>query len=405
MSAIRNYAVVTLFYWGFTVTDGALRMLVLLYFHTLGYTPLQLAFLFLFYEFFGVITNLFGGWIASRMGLKFTLFSGIILQIVALLALSNIDNDWELTFSVIYVMATQALSGIAKDLTKMSSKSALKVVVPKESDGLLFQWVSLLTGSKNALKGVGFFLGGFLLSILGFVPSLYAMAAGLTIVLFIAVLSLPSEMGKAKSKPPFSTIFSKSKEINILSAARFFLFCSRDVWFVVGVPLYLMTKLAWSFEEIGAFLALWVIGYGIVQSMTPLLLKKLGKTPTGRSAAIWCFLLAFIPIGIIIAIYMEIDASIVIIAGLIIFGLFFAINSAIHSFLILDYSDGDKVALNVGFYYMANAGGRLLGTLLSGLLYQISGVEGCLVLSGILLFFSALVAFRLPKEHNSSGSK
>ena len=153
MNDIRNYAAVIGGYWGFTLTDGALRMLVLLHFHTLGFSPLDLAFLFLLYEAMGIFSNFFGGWIGSRFGLRITFFAGLFIQISALLMLSSVQTDWIISFSVIYVMLAQALSGVAKDLTKMSSKSAVKLVVDGRDQGLLFKWIAILTGSKNATKG------------------------------------------------------------------------------------------------------------------------------------------------------------------------------------------------------------------------------------------------------------
>ena len=395
MTDIRNYAVVTSAYWGFTLTDGALRMLVLLHFHTLGYSPLEVAFLFLFYEFFGIVTNLVGGWIAARVGLKATLFGGLALQIAALGMLAQLSPEWSRWTSVAFVMAAQALSGIAKDLTKMSSKSAIKLVVPQNAESTLFKWVAILTGSKNALKGAGFFLGGLLLATLGFIDALYAMAAGLAIVLAGAVFLLPRGMGKSKSKAKFSAIFSKSREINILSAARFFLFGSRDVWFVVGLPVFLHASLGWSFTETGGFLALWVIGYGMVQSVAPKIMARRG-TPNGPSARNWAFLLAAIQLGIVAALSFDIDPAISVVTGLMIFGIAFALNSSLHSYLILSYSDADKVALNVGFYYMANAGGRLVGTVLSGLAYQQWGLVGCLWFSVGFVLCAALLSMLLP---------
>jgi MFS family permease len=280
--ALRSYFVVTLAYWAFTLTDGALRMLVLLHFHALGFTPVELAFLFLFYEFFGVVTNLLGGWIAARMGLRVTLFSGLALQVIALSALAFVAPTWPILLSVAYVMAAQALSGIAKDLTKMSAKSSIKVLVPADAKSSLFKWVAVLTGSKNALKGIGFFLGGLLLSVLGFRGSLWAMAAALVMVLLAGAVSLPAEMGKAKSKSKFSTLLSKTRAINTLSAARFFLFGARDIWFVVGVPVFLSVRLGWGFTEVGAFLALWVVGYGAIQAIAPLVIRRWTGRPLPR---------------------------------------------------------------------------------------------------------------------------
>jgi hypothetical protein len=392
---VRNYALVTAAYWGFTVTDGALRMLVLLHFHTLGYTPLQIAFLFLFYEFFGIVTNLVGGWIGSHMGLKITLFSGLALQIFALGMLALLDPEWSVALSVAYVMAAQAVSGIAKDLTKMSSKSAIKLVVPGDAQGALFKWVAVLTGSKNALKGVGFFVGGLLLAWLGFAHALWSMAAALALILMLSVLSLPRDMGRSKQRTRFTRILSKSREINILSTARFFLFGARDVWFVVGLPVFLYSTLDWSFSQVGGFMALWVIGYGIVQGGAPRLLR--GHVPSGPTAVWAAAVLAATTFGIAWGLAAELDPTTLIVGGLALFGLLFAINSAVHSFLILSYSDHDSVALDVGFYYMANAGGRLAGTLLSGWIFQSYGLLGCLIASGVMLASAAAISLLLPR--------
>lgn len=407
MSAIRNYALVTAAYWGFTLTDGALRMLVLLHFHQLGYTPVQLAFLFLLYEFFGIVTNLLGGWIGARLGLKVTLFAGLASQIFALGMLALLDPAWTMAASVAYVMAAQALSGIAKDLTKMSSKSAIKTVVPEEAQGRLFRWVALLTGSKNALKGVGFFLGGFLLAAIGFAGALWAMAGGLLLVLVLAVLSLPREIGRAKAKHKFASIFSHSREINILSAARFFLFSSRDAWFVVGLPIFLTATLGWGFAETGGYMALWVIGYGIVQSIAPRIVGRglEGHAAFGNQAMQWAFVLLPIPAAIAIALGADFFPEAAVIGGLVLFGVVFAVNSSLHSYLIVSYAEGDRVSMNVGFYYMANAGGRLFGTLLSGVVFQWHGLVACLWVSAGLVLGSALLALFLPSKPPSPESR
>ncbi len=403
MSAARDYALVTGAYWAFTLTDGALRMLVLLHFHALGYGPLDLAFLFLFYEFFGIVTNLFGGWLASRTGLRATLLSGLALQVVALVMLSLASPAWSRAASVAYVMGAQALSGIAKDLTKMSSKTAVKTLVPRGAESSLFKWVAVLTGSKNALKGAGFFLGGFLLSTLGYRVSLWSMAGALVLILVLSTASLPRELGKAKSKNKLAQLLSKDSGINRLSAARFFLFGARDIWFVVGVPVFLTASLGWGFAGVGGFLAAWVIGYGVIQSVAPKIvgLWTGGRAPGAGTARVLAFALAatmaLVPLGLAAGL----PATWVVLAGLGLFGGVFALNSSVHSFLVLSYSDGDKVAMNVGFYYMANAGGRLTGTLLSGVLYGAFGLGGCLWASTAFALVTGLVSLSLPETRGS----
>ncbi len=403
MTGLRSYALITAAYWGFTITDGALRMLVVLHFYKLGYSDVTIAFLFLFYEFFGIVTNLVGGWVGSRYGLKVTLHGGLALQIFALVMLALLQPQWSEIASVAYVMTAQALSGIAKDLTKMSAKSAIKVVVPEGSDGALFRWVARLTGSKNALKGVGFFVGSVLLAGLGFVGALFAMASALLVVLLGAVATLSGDLGRSRKKVKFTTLLSKSPAINWLSAARLFLFASRDVWFVVGLPVFL-SQLGWSFSEVGAFLALWVIGYGLIQAVVPELLRKLGAGDTvdGGTARLWAFILVFIPTGIVGALRLGVDPGIALIVGLAVFAAVFATNSAVHSYLVLAYSDVDSVAVDVGFYYMANAAGRLLGTLLSGVVFELAGFEACLWTSATLVLASALLAFKLPQDKAAS---
>ncbi len=395
-AGVRNYALVTGAYWGFTLTDGALRMLVLLHFFQLGYTPVKLAFLFLFYEFFGIVTNLLGGWLASRMGLRLTLLAGLLLQVLSLALLALLPPTLTAGLAVAYVMATQALSGIAKDLTKMSSKSAIKVLVPGDAQGALFRWVALLTGSKNALKGAGFFLGGFLLHVAGYQGALWIMAAALGLVWFGSWRALPPEIGRAKAKVGFRELFSKTREINVLSAARFFLFGARDIWFVVGVPVFLRGTLGWSFSRVGAFMALWVIGYGIVQAAAPLLFRR--RLPAGAAATGLAFLLAAAAAAVPLGLAAGWPPAATVVGGLAAFGAVFALNSAVHSYLILDYTDGDKVALNVGFYYMANAGGRLVGCLLSGVLFQLAGVAGCLWGAVAFAAAAAAISLGLPRQ-------
>ena len=395
----RSYTIVTASYWGFTLTDGALRMLVLLHFHSLGYSSVQLAFLFLLYEACGVVTNLLGGWIGSRFGLKLTLFSGLATQVVALLALSLVQPGWLEVLSVAYVMAAQALSGVAKDLTKMSSKSAVKLLIPalgsqEAENRALFKWVAVLTGSKNALKGAGFFLGGVLLGWLGFQWTLWMMAGALFVVLLSGMLTMQQDLGRSKTKVKFKQLFSKSMEVNYLSFARFFLFGSRDIWFVVGLPVFLKETLDWSFAAVGSFMAAWVIGYGLIQAGAPALLRHGGA----GSALRWVGILAAVTGFLALAVELEFHLGIVVLAGLALFGMVFAVNSAIHSYLILAYTDSDDVALNVGFYYMANAGGRLIGTLLSGVVYLFHGLSGCLwVSTGFVAVATVLTAF-LPRQ-------
>jgi predicted MFS family arabinose efflux permease len=388
---LRSYALVTGAYWADTITDGAIRTLVLFYFFERGYSPFEVASLFLFYEIFGIVTNLVGGWLAARLGLKSTLVMGLAVQLVALSMLA-VPAGW---LVVPYVMAAQALSGIAKDLTKMSSKSAVKLVVPADAPAALFRWVAILTGSKNALKGVGFFLGGLLLTLVGFRTSVLLLAALVLTALVVIVACMRGELGQADGTARFSQMFSNSRAVNLLSAARLFLFASRDVWFVVGLPVYLETRLGWSFWQAGAFLAVWVIGYGAVQAAAPRLLGKRAQ-PDGRRATWLAVALAAAPATIAIALEAGLDPTVVLIAGLAVFGVIFALNSAVHSYLILSYAERGKAAMNVGFYYMANAGGRLAGTVLSGALYEWRGLTACLWASVAFVAATALLSLLLP---------
>ncbi|BDZ74784.1 MFS transporter [Methylophaga marina] len=398
---IRQYLIITTNYWAFTLTDGALRMLVVLHFYSLGYSPLQIAMLFLFYEIFGVITNLVGGWLGAHIGLNKTMNIGLLLQVVAL-SMLLVPSEW---LTVIWVMAAQALSGVAKDLNKMSAKSAIKLLVPKEENGQLYKWVAALTGSKNALKGVGFFLGGGLLTLIGFKGAVLVMALGLMMVWIFSLFSLKQELGRAKNKPKFSHVFSKSQSVNVLSAARMFLFGSRDVWFVVALPVYLSTSFGWDHWYVGGFLALWVIGYGAVQGFTPRLTTRSKKRlPDGKDALFWALALSLIPVVIAVALTYNWHKELVLIVGLMIFGVLFAINSALHSYLIVSYAGEDGVSLDVGFYYMANAMGRLIGTVLSGWLYQSYGLGFCLWVSALFIVITAVISLYLPKHKRANAS-
>ncbi len=397
--ALRQYLVVTGNYWAFTLTDGALRMLVVLHFHGLGYSPLEIALLFLFYEIFGVLTNLVGGWLGAQWGLNRTMHIGLALQVVAL-SMLLVPAAW---LTVPWVMAAQALSGIAKDLNKMSAKSSIKLLLPADARGTLYTWVAVLTGSKNALKGVGFFLGGGLLMWLGFAGAVAAMALVLALVWLLSLLLLKQDLGKASNKPRFRDIFSKSRAINILSAARMFLFGARDVWFVVALPVFLSQTLGWSHTQTGGFLALWVMGYGLVQALAPRITGKVsGTVPDGRAATGWAALLTVLPGLIALGLLCELDPATVLVSGLLLFGVVFAVNSSLHSYLIVSYAGSDGVSLDVGFYYMSNALGRLLGTLLSGWVFQLagqgsSGLQACLWISQAFLLLATVISLKLPQ--------
>lgn len=393
---IRQYMVVTGNYWAFTLTDGALRMLVVLHFHSLGYTPLQIASLFLFYEIFGVVTNLVGGYLGARLGLNRTMNIGLALQVIALLMLT-VPTAW---LTVVWVMAAQALSGIAKDLNKMSAKSSIKLLVPAAQQGTLYKWVAILTGSKNALKGVGFFLGGALLAWLAFRGAVLAMAAALAVVWVASLFLLKEDLGKAKAKPKFKDMLSKSRAINVLSAARMFLFGARDVWFVIALPVYLSTTFGWDFWMVGGFLAIWIIGYGIVQSFAPLITgKRSGTVPGGGAAFGWAAALATLPAFIALGLGADFSPQAILLGGLLVFGALFAVNSSLHSYLIVSYAKEDGVSLDVGFYYMSNAMGRLIGTLLSGWVFQAYGLEACLWVSTLFVALAAAISLALPRHH------
>ncbi len=396
---LRNYALGTAAYWTETLVDGATRTLVLFYFDQLGYSPLQVASLFILYEIAGILTNLVGGWLAARLGLKVTLFTGLATQVVALCMLGFAPPS---LLVVAYVMASQALSGIAKDLTKMSSKSAVKLVVPENDQSSLYRWVAILTGSKNALKGVGFFLGGLLLTLFGFQAAALAMAALVLIVLLATSSLMRGYLDRPDKSAKFTQMFSNNRAVNILAAARIFLFAARDVWFVVALPFYLYSVLGWTFWQVGTLLAVWVIGYGAAQAAAPRFVRRRvhdsGSEPDGRTAMWLALGLAVCPAAIALALTAGVSPTLAIVGGLIPFGVAFAMNSAVHSYLILAYADNDKVAMNVGFYYMANACGRLAGTVLSGVIYQWQGLTACLWTSAGFVLVAGLLSLLLPSE-------
>jgi len=401
--AARNYAIVTAAYWGFTLTDGALRMLVLLHFYRLGYTPFVLAFLFLLYEAAGVVANLIGGWLATRFGIAKMLMVGLITQIAGFCLLSQLNPEWTAALSVAWVLVAQGICGVAKDLTKTASKSAIKVTaeqVKNQENGQLFKWVAWFTGSKNAMKGVGFLLGGMMLEKLGFQWSLWSMAGLLGLILLGVMLSLPPMMGKSKASKSARELFAKNPGINALAAARIVLFGARDVWFVVGVPVYLYST-GWTFSMVGGFLALWTIGYGLIQALAPQLVRRSTdglshEVPAARS---WSAALALIPAALAVAVYLDVpQLQWVVVGGLGIFGFVFAVNSSVHSYLVLAYAGSEKAAEDVGFYYAANALGRFIGTLLSGLLYQWGGLIYALIGSALMLLICWLITLRLPES-------
>ncbi|HDZ82985.1 MAG TPA: organoarsenical effux MFS transporter ArsJ [Roseobacter sp.] len=408
-SGLAAYITVTAAYWAFMLTDGALRMLVLLHFHTLGFSPVQLAYLFVLYEIAGVVTNLSAGWIAARFGLTATLYAGLSLQVAALLALAQLDPAWGVTVSVVFVMLIQGASGVAKDLAKMSSKSAVKILAPADASGL-FRWVAVLTGSKNAVKGFGFLIGAAVLGLFGFVPSILTMAAILFIILIGVIGGMPKGLPAGRKDAKFREILSGNGNINWLSLARLFLFGARDVWFVVGIPIYFYAVLSngseagdrQAFFLIGTFMAAWTVLYGVVQSMAPRILgkaKSLSNTDLIAQVRHLTVALILVPTILAALVWATSNPSLTltgaIVFGLLIFGAIFAVTSSLHSYLILSFTDAKRVTMDVGFYYMANAAGRLAGTVLSGAMYQLGGLALCLATAAIMIGLSWCAATQL----------
>ena len=403
-TSTRDYLIVTASYWGFTLVDGALRMLVLLHFFQLGYSPFTLAFLFLLYEFAGIAANLAGGWLATRFGIPRMMKTGQLLQIMSLFLLSALDSSWSPLLSIAWVVVAQGLAGLAKDFTKTASKSAIKATAG-EGTGRLFKWVAWFTGSKNAMKGLGFFAGGLMLEAVGFRAALWLMAALLLVVLLAGWLLLPRELGKAKASKSVRELFAKSSAVNLLAAARVFMFGARDVWFVVGLPVFLYAS-GWRFVEVGAFLAAWTIAYGGLQAVAPVLVPRSadGLSREVPGARLWAGLLLAVPLAIVLVMNSPLDLGpdLVVVVGLAVFALPFAVNSSLHSYLILAYAGSEKAAEDVGFYYAANACGRLAGTLLSGLFYQWGGIGFCLGGSAAMLLACWIVTFLLPAHRGES---
>jgi MFS family permease len=405
-AGLRNYAIVTAAYWGFTLTDGALRMLVLFTFFKLGYSPFTLAFLFLLYEAAGILANMIGGWLATKHGVKRMLIVGLTAQIVGFIVLSAMNPGWDAALLVTWVVVAQGVCGVAKDLTKTASKSAIKLTEAEAkgaAEGRLFRWVAWFTGSKNAMKGAGFFLGGVLLEAFGFQLALWLMAGALALVLVGVVLSLPALKGKSAASTSVKELFGKNRGVNLLALARIGLFGARDVWFVVGVPVFLYAQ-GWTFPMVGAFLAVWTIGYGVVQAAAPAVVKRSadGLSSEVGAARLWSLVLVLVPL--LLAALLTANpprADLVVVVGLCLFGIVFAVNSSVHSYLILAYAGSEKAAEDVGFYYAANAAGRFAGTLLSGLLYGLGGIQACLIGSGAMLITCWLATQALPGSNGT----
>ena len=343
----------------------------------------------------GIVTNLIGGWVGARSGLNRTLLVGLGLQIVALVGLTFHDPSWVEWARWRSSWVLQALSGVAKDLTKMSSKSAVKFVA---GEGALFRLVAILTGSKNALKGVGFFLGAALLSWIGYDAALWSMAALIAVALVAVGLLLDEDIGRAKVKPKLRSILSKSTAINRLSAARFFLFGSRDIWFVVALPVFLDRRARLVHTDRSADSSPPGSSATASSSRSHLASATLARERRRRDRrrSRLGVRARLVSAAMAVGVALDVAVTAVVVGGLIVFGVVFALNSSLHSYLILAYCDGDDVSLDVGFYYSANAAGRLVGTLLSGVLYLWGGLEAALWGSAAFVAITWLLTLRLP---------
>ncbi|CAM9497833.1 unnamed protein product [Ascophyllum nodosum] len=420
---MRNLYTAALSYNGYTITDGALRLIVLLHAADLGFNAIEIAFMFSLYEVAGVFTNLFGGVAGSKFGLQCTLMTSLILQIVCLSALTQTERivgslseatsgSARYMEATLYITAWQTLAGVAKDFMKLTGKATPKLVTKEGAEGRLFQLVAWLTGMKNALKGFGSAMGALLVSQIGWINSLWILVGFLFLFLPLGVLGMDRDLGVSQAKKiDWKGVFNKGRNVNTLSFARFFLFASRDAWFEIGLPLFLRLELGWRGEVVGLVLAGYIIIYGNLQAMTTKLYKKSDGSagqPTGISAFMWAGYCSVVPLVTGIVAYFthiraknDIATAIVLIVGTIVFAAIFAVNSSVHSYLIVSYSNKDKVAMDLGFYYMANAMGRLVGIVIGGFLYHYTyidfGLSMCLIVACPFLVVASAVAYMLPR--------
>ena len=387
-----RFLLVSLCYQGFTLSDGALRMLVLLHLNQQGRTPWALLLVLLPYEIAGVFTNLLGGWLGARHGLKLPLLLGLVLQSLACLALGLAVAP-----SLAFVMLTQVASGIAKDLAKTAAKSYVRAL-PAGADDRLFARVGWLTGSKNVTKGLGFFVGGALLTAVGFQVTNLALAAALLAIALLAIWLLPNPPGKPRAR--IARVADHGPPVRWLALARLFLFAARDAWFAIAVPLYLATSLQWPSAWIGTFLSVWVIGYGLVQAATPLWWPAPSTASGVRRTRVTTALLVVPLLATSAALWAGLAGGPALVLGLCAFGAVFAVTSSLHSWLVLAIARGDDVVERVGFYYAANSAGRLLGTVLSGALFALgtgaeAGLLACLLAATTLTLLATLATTRV----------
>ena len=266
-------------------------------------------------------------------------------------------------------------------------------------------------GSKNAVKGLGFLIGALLLGRYGFEMAVIGMALVLSVVLAAVLIFMPSGLPRGMKGAKFTEVWSKDRRINQLSAARLFLFGARDVWFVVGIPVYFYAVLSdgsgagdrAAFFAIGSFMAVWIMLYGAVQACAPMIVRAKGRplAEIMTRACRWVAALTMVPaaLSMLVAFAQGHPSwlTFALVAGLLIFGFVFAVNSALHSYLILALTGPERVTFDVGFYYMANAAGRLCGTVLSGLSYQLGGLSACLATAAVFCGLSWVMAGKLEQ--------
>mmetsp|Transcript_19708 Transcript_19708/g.29246 ORF Transcript_19708/g.29246 Transcript_19708/m.29246 type:complete len:265 (+) Transcript_19708:113-907(+) len=200
--ALRPFVIISSSYLLFTITDGAARLIVLLHAYNKSFSAFEVALMFTLYELAGVVTNLLAGIMGAKWGIKVTLLTGLLLQLVSYGLLFGWQDDWSKEQAILYVTMAQMWGGVAKDLTKLGGKTITKLVTPEEQETKLFKLVSLITGWKNSLKGVGYFLGSALLQIS------YELALSVMMCLIVAAIpwalfGLDRSLGTAKKDERF----------------------------------------------------------------------------------------------------------------------------------------------------------------------------------------------------------
>ena len=372
----RAITIVALGYWSAALTNGALRVIVPIYFASVGVSISKIAFLFFLFKFAEIFAPMGIGVMLNRLGYKRTFIAGLVVH-------SVISSFYMVpSFVLLYI------ERFVRGLLYMADMSAVYVkhFSLKEKQRFL---INMILGLKEASKGIGMIGGGLLIAVLPIENTLLIFSAFTAVSAFVALWYLPDL--KEQVKLPVLKIWGAvDKKIKTLGLGFGLLNGGLDAWGVVVLPVYLTKVLGVTPAFVGTVMMAEYIFQGLIVTFFS---KYVNLRWEPRTLLILSGLL-LIPVSLALSLATTLYPFLTLVF---VYMFFFSVAMVYYNHLMLDFASEEKTSLDLATYTTLTNIFKPIGVFASGLLAESLGFSSAYYFASLLILSSTLTCLALPK--------